>query len=137
MRRGGSHLDLRSRRIRSPAMSKSLRFMEECGRSRRSQAKVGKGTSRKVEMEEKETGRKDVGEIKTSAEALIIIPVVEFPFIKPLLIPSEGLKYPAVNTHLPSWKVIWERISKTYPTPVVSVDRDSCGVERGISCDSG
>jgi hypothetical protein len=40
----------------------------------------------------------------TSAEALMIVPVVAVPWIRPLLTPSEGLKYPAVKTHLPPWK---------------------------------
>jgi hypothetical protein len=51
--------------------------------------------------------------------------------------PSEGLKYPAVKTHLPCWKDVWARMSRTYPKPVVSVDKDSCGVERGMSWDNG
>ena len=63
----------------------------------------------------------------------MIIPVVDFPWIRPLLIPSEGLKYPAVKTHLPPWKEDWERMSRTYPTPVVSVDKVSSVVERGTS----
>ena len=70
----------------------------------------------------------------TSADALITVPVVDLPWIRPRLTPSEGLKYPAAKTHLPPLKADWLRISRTCPTPVVSVDSVSSGdVDSGAS----